>query len=146
MGHRGHAPALRRLSHVQRLDDFPVVITQKWKGSAESGTKRIVNFGWVDAYDGQLAIIDRQLFLKFDKMVQLHLAFSSPITPIKRHDQRELPRNLGKLDGLAVVIRKLKIWKLIADALIHSAPPSINRLWVALCHFCKKSFFFELLQ
>jgi hypothetical protein len=52
-------------------------------------------------------------------VAQLHLAFASPIAPIKRQDKRKLSDRVGELDRLPVMIRQLEIGKTLTDLQIH---------------------------
>jgi hypothetical protein len=99
------------------------MIAQKREAGAQTGSESVVDFGRIDADDGKFAVVDFQFFLKFDVVAQLHLAFSSPVAPVKRHDERKLSGNLGKRHGLALVIRQFKIREPLSDGLVHGAPP-----------------------
>jgi hypothetical protein len=102
------------------LNDFAVVIAQEGKLSAQSGPKCRADLRQIDAHDHKLAIIDRQLFLKFHIVAQLHLTFSSPVAPIESDDQRKLPGELRNFNQLAVMIGHFKIWKPLSNGLVHN--------------------------
>jgi len=137
------------------LNDFAILITQKRKLGAKTGSKGRIYLRRIDAHHHQLTVVNRQLFLEFDIMAQLHLAFASPVSAIERQDQWKFAGILRKLNRLTVMIDHLEIGELLANILIHnllstSMVPqcAINksRLWVALCHFGKESLFLQLLQ
>jgi hypothetical protein len=52
-------------------------------------------------------------------MAQLHLAFPSPVAPVKRQNEWELTDEFQKPYRLAAVIRELDVRKTGADFLIH---------------------------
>src|SRR5688572_16491707 len=81
--HSGYAPALRRFRHVQHLDDFPFLVAQERKIRPETGPESIVDHRTIDAHHRKLAVVDRELLLKFYVVAQLHLAFASPIAAVE---------------------------------------------------------------
>jgi hypothetical protein len=76
------------------LNDFPILIAEKQEIGAQAGSERRVDLRRVNAHHRELTIIDRQLFLKFDKMAQLHLAFASPVTAVERQDEGKFSHQL----------------------------------------------------
>jgi hypothetical protein len=52
-------------------------------------------------------------------VAQLHLAFPSPVAPVKRDDQGKLPGKLRDFNELTVVIGHFKIWKSLSNSLVH---------------------------
>src|SRR3990170_1575041 len=89
MGHRRNAAALRGLGHVEGLDRLALMIAQKRELGAQTGSERVIDLRWVNADDGELAVVDLQFFLKFDVVAQLHLAFPSPVAAVKCQDKRK---------------------------------------------------------
>lgn len=126
VGHGGDPPSLRRLRHVERLDRLAVLITQKWKLGAQPGTKSVIDLRGINADDHELAIIDGQFPLKFDKVAQLHLAFTSPVAAVKGNDQRKFAGELRNLGKLTVMIGEIKVGKPLSDGLIHVLLTSRN--------------------
>ena len=57
---------------------------------AQTGAKGIVDIRRIDAAHGEMAIVHRQLFLQFNVMAQLHLAFGSPVATVKSQDEGKL--------------------------------------------------------
>ena len=94
MRHRGDALALGGFGHIEHFDYGAFLIAEEGILGAETGAKRIVNLRRVDADHGKLTVINRQLFLKFNIVAQLHLAFGSPVTTIERQNKRELANQL----------------------------------------------------
>lgn len=94
IGNSRNATALGSLGHIELLDDFSFVVAEKMKLRAETRFECGANFRRVNADHRELTIVHRQFLLKFYVMVQLHLAFGSPITAVERDDQREFSRNL----------------------------------------------------
>jgi hypothetical protein len=62
------------------------LIAQKWELGAEPVSKGRIDLGRIDAHDHQLTVINRQFFLEFNEVAQLHLAFASPVAAIERQD------------------------------------------------------------
>jgi hypothetical protein len=59
------------------------MIAQERKLRPQASAKGIVDFRRIDTANRELAVVDRKLFLKFNVMAQLHLAFASPVSPVK---------------------------------------------------------------
>jgi hypothetical protein len=108
------------------LNDFPILIAEKREISAQPGSEGGIDLRRIDAHHSEFTIIDRQLFLEFDEMAQLHLAFASPVTAVERQDEGKFPHQLRKLGHLAVLIGKLDIREAPSDALIHVSKPFLR--------------------
>lgn len=126
--HQGKRIRDRRLAagfggfhHIQLLDHDAILVAQERKTGAQTGPERRVNLGRIDANHRELTVVDRQLFLKFRQVAQLHLAFGSPIAPIKDRDERELSGYFRELDLPPVVVRKFQIRETFANGLIHAS-------------------------
>jgi hypothetical protein len=59
-------------------------------------------------------------------MAQLHLAFASPVTAVKRQDEGKFPHELRKLGRLSILVWKLDIRKPPSNALIHVRNPFLS--------------------
>jgi hypothetical protein len=150
MRHRSHALAFGGFRHIEHLDYGAVLIAEEGILGAETGAKPVVDLRRVHADHGKLTVIDRQFFLKFNIVAQLHLTLRSPIATIERQNKRELADQLRKFNLLAVLIRQCDIGKLLTGRQIHKnlrefSPMVGAGLGIALGHFAKKTFFFELL-
>lgn len=160
VGHQGksigngrNTAALRSLCHIELLDNFTVPIAEKVKLSAEAGPECGIHFRRIDADDREFTIVNRQFFLKFYVVAQLHLAFGSPVATVEGNDQREFPRNLRKFHPLPVLVLQFDIGKPLADCLIHDCR-ACTRLWgsnpqylrIPLGHFREVPFLVQLLQ
>src|SRR5438552_1784796 len=104
---RGYAPRFRSLSHIKHLYDFTLMIAEEGEISAQASAKCSANFRGIDAGYGEMAVIDGKLFLQFDEVAQLHLAFASPVAAIEGENKGKFPDQLRKLDWLAILIREL---------------------------------------
>src|ERR1041385_1575864 len=115
VGHGSDTAALRCFGHVEQLDHLAFLIAQERKTRPQPGTKRVVHFRRIHAHDRELAIVNRELLLKFNIMAQLHLTLSSPVAPIKRQDERKFSDESRKLHRLPVLVRQFYIWKVLAN-------------------------------
>ena len=59
------AARLGRLHHIQLPDHGAILIAQEREARAEAGLERGIDLRRIDATDGELAVIYRQLFLEF---------------------------------------------------------------------------------
>lgn len=123
IGNGRNTPAFRRLRHIELLDNFAFLIAEEMKLGAEAGPERGINFRRIDADDRELTIVNRQFFLKFYVVAQLHLAFGSPVAAIEADDQREFARKLRKFHRLPLMVLQLDIGKAFTDSLIHTRYP-----------------------
>src|SRR5258706_4302290 len=115
MRHHRYALALGGFRHIEQLDYGALLIAEEGILGAETGAKRVIDLRRVHADHGKLTVIDRQLFLKFNIVAQLHLALRSPIATIERQNKRELADQLRKLNLLAVLIRASDITEPMTD-------------------------------
>jgi hypothetical protein len=61
-------------------------------------------------------------------VAQLHLAFSSPVAPVKRQYEWKFADGIGELNRLAILIGQLEVRKVLADLQIHVVPPWLKIL------------------
>lgn len=94
IGNGRNTAAFRRLRHIELPDNFAFLIAEEVKLGTEAGSERGINFRRIDADDRELTIVNRQFFLKFYVVAQLHLAFRSPVAAVEANDQREFARKL----------------------------------------------------
>ncbi len=100
---RGH------FHYIELPDGLTLVVTEKRIGRSQTGTERRADLGRVGAYDGQLTVVDLQVFLQFEEAPQLQRAFRSPIATVKAHDQRKLAREFRQLGQLLSMIGERQI-------------------------------------
>ncbi len=105
---------VRGINDIQLLDRLMLTVTEKREIDAQPGPKGIIDFRWVNADNGQLAIAEPELFLKLGQEAQLHLTLPSPVAPVKNHDERELARNIRDLDPFLFMVRELQVREALA--------------------------------
>jgi hypothetical protein len=146
IGNSRDAPALGSFGHIQLLDNLTLLIAEELELGAEPRPESSINFRRIDADDRELTIVDRQFFLKFYVVAQLHLALGSPVSAVKGDDQRELARQLRQFHPLSVVVLQFDIGKALTDRLVHTSYPRLLARLIFLCHFREITFFVQLLQ
>jgi hypothetical protein len=121
--HRSDTAALGCFGHVKQLDHFAFLIAEERKTRPQPGTKCVVHFRRIHTDDRKLAIVNRELFLQFNIMAQLHLALSSPVAAVKRKNKRKLSNESRKAYLLPVLVRQFYIGKTRANFQVHSFSP-----------------------